>query len=454
VSRSIGIEQAARSAREIASVALKGDSGAREAIVHHLQRTLGNETVALMLTELGGQRGGPRELQRQGGPTASETKVNETVGKGVLGFSPTATLVAENGTKEVLTFQGPQSELEFPAQLDPGPSLQARLQGRVIFEVPMAWEYGSTAGEHSQGSAFVRAAVPFTISKQKDDAPQTKEAKKKQDETDDPSKVALHWQEARVVEQNSQGKGASLTGAPVQKDETDQGGSVTITPALQFQEQLALAESAQVDVTPPLPTPLTVILKLLGIDPKISLQAQKQKAINETDSLAKSFTARIKTKPSPPPPADKTEHDLFIVKPFGVDSDNVDDKHEGDITKWYLNDPDGPGNVSEAARASIEAGKTVVHVTGHASDTNNFPHNRKLAKRRAEHVQQILSDLAGSEAKFNVKSLGKAKVPEKFKKKEEETERRVEIELEASVPSATTKAASLEEDSSTSAEES
>jgi hypothetical protein len=80
VSRSIGIQQAARSAREIASVALKGDSGAREAIVHHLQRTLGNETVALMLTELGGQRGGPRELQRQGGPTASETKVNETVG--------------------------------------------------------------------------------------------------------------------------------------------------------------------------------------------------------------------------------------------------------------------------------------------------------------------------------------------------------------------------------------
>src|SRR5207249_3191990 len=69
-------------------------------------------------------------------------------------------------------------------------------------------------------TGFVRAETPFRIGFSTDTSPRTEKQRKKdvQGEGNDPSKLAITFQQARFTDMRAQGGGATLTGAPVTTD--------------------------------------------------------------------------------------------------------------------------------------------------------------------------------------------------------------------------------------------
>jgi outer membrane protein OmpA-like peptidoglycan-associated protein len=110
------------------------------------------------------------------------------------------------------------------------------------------------------------------------------------------------------------------------------------------------------------------------------------------------------------------------------------------LSEWYVGEKEfqGPEGttpaISSGARELIEAGQVEIRVTGHASATGSFAHNRNLSHRRADQVANILKDLAGSDVKVNQRALGRAKTRTKpGEPREDPKERRVQIEYHADV---------------------
>src|SRR5262249_52762095 len=105
----------------------------------------------------------------------------------------------------------------------------ATQDGEVIFYVPVAWNFPPAGNRPKDaplvGTALAHVRVPFSVGADKDK----------------PDQLAMTWQSARTVAMNSEGGGAVLTGAPVTTDPIPNGGAATITPTVQFQEQLSHA---------------------------------------------------------------------------------------------------------------------------------------------------------------------------------------------------------------------
>ena len=64
------------------------------------------------------------------------------------------------------------------------------------------------------------------------------------------------------------------------------------------------------------------------------------------------------------------------------------------------------GSPSGCARRS--RGARPVNLLAKASRTGTNEHNRQLAHRRAKHVEDILVDLASSDAKFHTQAIGRS----------------------------------------------
>ena len=391
-----------------------------------LQHAAGNAAVAQLL------QSGMTTVQRDA------EAINVPIADGAMGFSPKARLFV--GGKQAVPDVAFTSDapLPFASFQDASGNLANRTLGSVQFDVPVSWSFppGGNRPEATplKGHGFVRADVPFILSFTANPTPKEEKQRKKDlaGEGNDPSVLSFTFQQARYPELFSTGGGANLVGAPVTTDSALEGGAVTITPTIQFQEQLSHATQDQTSVSgtsaaTPAGLPTVTIGEATG--------TQDQSQVNVTDTLTKSFTALLKLdQPKPPPVA--TEFGLDDVG-FAVDSDSI--VNEEQITNWYQGevggtDVNGAGisvAVSDAARAAIESGKAKINLLGKASATASYAHNRKLAHRRVDKVKDILSDLAGSEAQFHTQAIGRSKAKKKGEAKEE---RVVEIRFQVDVP--------------------
>jgi OmpA family len=300
------------------------------------------------------------------------------------------------------------------------------------------------ASQDAKGEAHVTVVAPFNVqhaaydkplsgsAKQRNQSEQQGEAAPGGPMRSDRSKISVVWGQPRTTEMSSVGKGGQLLGAQPQTDSSDDGGSVTISPQLQMQSQVAEAAQGSTSTS----------AGVLGFGSQSQTSAQFQQQMNDTQSMTRSFTADVKV---PPPetlaPKTKFEGVSGAVGPFGVDSDRLPSNAEENISEWYLGEkafegPDGTQPaISSGARELIEAGQVEMRVTGHASATASFAHNRDLSRRRADKVTSILKDLGGSGIKINQRALGKAKTRTKpGAPKEDAAERRVQIEFQADVP--------------------
>lgn len=106
---------------------------------------------------------------------------------------------------------------------------------------------------------------------------------------------------------------------------------------------------------------------------------------------------------------------------FDVNSDTIEEGGERHIVGWYRGLP-------ADARQSIEDGNSTITLSGHASTTQPGPANRELSRRRAQRVQQILQDIAGSNARFRVHAYGEYRAGT-LDDVEDHDERRVNIDV-------------------------
>ncbi|HEX8967931.1 MAG TPA: hypothetical protein VF937_08635, partial [Chloroflexota bacterium] len=349
-----------------------------------------------------------------GAPGASG--LTEQVGthgsSGSFTFNPVEAHLKYPGKTEVqaLKFNDKDVDLPFGQELQPeqDPAFNARGSGRgaVEWTIKMSWDFGrrlsEAAGEGLAGStslggapfvsgmkkavgeAFVSVVVPFNVQHAAFDKPlsgsdRQRTQAEQQSQTPggpmraDRNKITIQWGQPRTTEMSSDGKGANLTGAPVVTDTSDDGGSVTISPQLQIQSQLAAAAQGTTAASP------------LGL-PTASGQYQEQ--MSDTQALTRSFTANVKV---PPPqtlaPKMQFEGASATVGPFSVDSDKLAGDAEENMSEWYLGEraftgPDGVEAVaiSQAARDLIESGQVELRITGHASATGSFAHNRDLSR--------------------------------------------------------------------------
>jgi outer membrane protein OmpA-like peptidoglycan-associated protein len=317
---------------------------------------------------------------------ASADRIQILVSNGRITLNPTATL-AFGSHQEVLEYSS-AGALTFQ-QLMPG----ATDQGQVVFQVPVTWTFPPAGNRPADaplvGTGVAHVQVPFSVGPDKDK----------------PDQSAITWQSPRTIEMNSVGGGATLTGAPVTTDPTSNGGAVTITPTVQFQEQLAHA-TTHGSVTMSHATTATVSAGFLGtggsmaqteqVTHDLHAGSQDQTQVTVSDSFSMSFTANVVlAKPVPVP----TTASLKVL--FAINSDSTAGGEEEKITQWYQ-------GLDKTVRDSIEAGKTRIALLGKASATGSFEHNRKLAERRVEHVKAILADLAGSDAKLHTQATGRS----------------------------------------------
>jgi hypothetical protein len=111
-------------------------------------------------------------------------------------------------------------------------------------------------------------------------------------------------------------------------------------------------------------------------------------------------------------------HDVYFSPPG---SHKLDDDTIRDIHHWY-------GLHNNDSRLAIERGLKPISLHGYASTTDSVAKNQELARKRMEAVQQVLRDLAGSQAQFQTFAHGEleAKTADNV---ESEEERRVRIEI-------------------------
>jgi outer membrane protein OmpA-like peptidoglycan-associated protein len=287
--------------------------------------------------------------------------------------------------------------------------------GQVEFTINVTWQFptmGERAGAATMGmggKGLAHFAVPFSIN------------------SDKPEQPSIAWQSPRTIAMTSEGGGATLTVAsPPGADTTTDGGAATLTPTVQFQEQVALADTTAgntVGGSAGFPS-ITIPIPFIGglkIDPSAQVthdtggghQEQTQAAI--TDSFTRSFTARVVL----PAGADASKAPPLVVL-FAVDSDATA-ADEQVITDWWK-------GLDKKLRTAIERGKTPINLLAKASATGSLEHNRKLAHGRADKVKEILADLAGDHATFNVQVPGKADAKAKG---EDQSERVVEVTVGA-----------------------
>jgi len=464
-------EPKARRASHVEPVAAETERGRADFLgtagIMQLQRTAGNSAVAAMLSRVS------RFVEPIGGQQPGSGGTFDWDVEAKLQYP------GQNGI-DAIKFGKDNPEQPFGQVLVPeqDPQFASRGSGRgqVTWNLTMKWDFGARlsqaalagsaipttagflpvptpnlaglpevglgAGQLAKGEAHVTVVAPFNVQHAAFDKPLGgSEKQRNQSEQNtapggpmrsDRSKISVVWGQPRTTEMSSAGKGGQLLGAQPQTDSSDDGGSVTISPQLQMQSQVA--EAAQ--------GATTTAAGILGVGSQSQTAAQFQQQMNDTQSMTRSFTADVKV---PPPetlaPKTKFEGASGAVGPFGVDSDRLPSNAEENISEWYLGEKafEGPEGtqpaISKGARELIEAGQVELRVTGHASATASFAHNRDLSRRRAEKVTSILKDLAGSDIKVNQRALGKAKTRTKpGAPKEDAAERRVQIEYQADVP--------------------
>ncbi|GAA1434479.1 hypothetical protein GCM10009616_29020 [Microlunatus lacustris] len=104
--------------------------------------------------------------------------------------------------------------------------------------------------------------------------------------------------------------------------------------------------------------------------------------------------------PAPPPPPAPPTPTLHLREiSFRPSRASITEAGERDLIAWYDSLPAG-------AKTEIEAGRLQIMLEGHASTTQPGPANRLLSRRRAEKAREILADIAGSDARFNLRALG------------------------------------------------
>ena len=328
-----------------------------------------------------GQQAAPQTV------AATTDRIQIPTNNGRISLNPTAALVF-GSHEEVLEYSS-AGALSFK-ELVPG----ATQEGEVTFHVPVRWHFPSSGNRPGDaplaGTGLAHVRVPFSVGPDKDK----------------PDQLVITWQGARTIAMNSEGGGVTLSGAPVTTDATPNGGAATITPNLQFQEQLAHA-TTHGSVTMSHSTTATFSAGFLGtggslaqaeqVTHDLSPGHQDQSQVSVTDSFSMSFTANVVVaKPEPL----QTTAQLEVL--FAVNSDSTANGGEEEkITKWYQ-------TLDKRVRDSIESGKTKINLLGKASATGSFEHNRKLAERRLGHVKDILQDLAGSDAAFHTQALGRS----------------------------------------------
>jgi outer membrane protein OmpA-like peptidoglycan-associated protein len=294
-------------------------------------------------------------------------------------MNPSATLVfGSQGEKLEFSSNNPQSFQELV--------IGATQQGEVVFYIPVRWNFPTTGNRPREallvGSGLAHITVPFSVGPDKDK----------------PEQLVITWRNARTLGLSSDGAGAALVQAPVTTDVTPTGGSATITPTLQFQEQLSHAVTTAGNTLSIGGGPTTPIFsETVTATTDVGGGHQEQSQVNVTDSFSMSFTANLVL-----PKPQEVDTSATLTVRFRVDSDATASSGEEDkITKWYQ-------GLDKKVRASIEGGKTRIDLLGKASATGSTEHNRQLAHRRVQHVQDILADLAGSDAKFHTQAIGRS----------------------------------------------
>lgn len=370
--------------------------------IETLQRLAGNGAVARLIEE-------PKvTVQPQGGVPATSGPP-PALGKGAANIAaPTAVLKFPDGPDRTALFGPGETEKEFAPEL-PGSSAEPlSREGSVHFGFSMHWLFqdmheaavgkvpivGATSPNKPvrlQGSAQVEVTVPLIL------------------KTDPKAPAGLTLLQGRYGRLASQGTGGLLAGAPVTNDNTPDGGAVTVTPSLQFQEQIAQAEQVGYSISTTTPsTPFGIETWSFGG----AVADQEQLAVNVNETFSRSYTVRVRFGKQATVPKESS----FARTHFHVDSDTLENEEK--LGQWYLGQSDDKGagedkgpDLSDSARCMIESGNAPIHITGYASATGSFSHNQKLARKRANKVKELINDLAGEGggAKVVTKALGKYK---------------------------------------------
>jgi hypothetical protein len=257
--------------------------------------------------------------------------------------------------------------------------------GTVRLNLSACWKF---RGDNT-GTALLVSEVPFRI---------LPASAKGSDDTIVKNKAP------RIVTQTTAGVGAALDSAPQLLADTDDTGlSLTASPRITFQEQIA----KQIGAT-------------IGIG---SLQFQTQTA--QTVAYGTSCTVDLSVNPAPPPPSPKTYDCQECFGPFVVASDRF--IHEDDslqkIHDWYFGlDPN--------VRQDLEQGQGLLKLTGRASTTGTKAFDLSLAEKRAKRVARVIADFAGSNAHLNSFALGAFAAQTQG---EVASERRVDVEASGHV---------------------
>jgi hypothetical protein len=320
-------------------------------------------------------------------------------GGGHIIVSPTAILTFGKHQEDVV-FTSPTCTLPFQP-LVPGDATE----GQVEFKVPVSWKFppiqerGGEAAMKLDGSGLAQYKVPFTVN------------------TDKPDQPAVVWGNATPVNMDAGGGGATFAvpSPAVVTNTTADGGTANFSPSIQFQVQVALADTTAGD-TISVSEGFSIAIFSANVQGTHDVGGGHQEQLQGSFTKLKtfSFTAQVAlTKPKAPDPLPKAPP---LVVLFDVNSDKTT-ADEGVIRAWYR-------GLDKKLRNSIEAGKTPINLLGKASATGSEEYNRKLAESRAKKVAEILKDRASDQAKIITQVIGNADARSKV---EDQSERVVEV---------------------------
>lgn len=248
--------------------------------------------------------------------------------------------------------------------------------GLVRMYVHMGWFKNIWSGNQT-GSAEAMVEAPFKVS------PEGK----------------IEWQGTRAIG-SSLGSGASLV-VPVPA--ATAGDTVTVTPTINGMGTVGDTSTSTINISPG------------GLG---GSKAEGRTLTSPQGGVAsRAYSIKLKVEP---PDAPTILQSVEEVK-FAPASSKIAEGGERNIVSFYKGLP-------AHVQKSIEAGTLEVRLEGHASTTQPGPANRVLSRERAQKVQEILRDIAGSNAKFVLYALGEyfAGTPDQV---EDELERRVDISL-------------------------
>lgn len=280
----------------------------------------------------------------------------------------------------------------FPGSSSTSFTLSPGMQGTIRVVVNMGWFQDNAVFNYS-GSAYSGTDVPFTVTAQGD----------------------LQLQQA-IPSATSHGDAAELvTPVSVATGNSPTGGYIIVSPIIRSEGAVTATSGIDVGASS-------------GVDVGGSFGAEE--TTSRTQAWQRSFTVNLIV-PRPQTPTPQTI--MYATQAhFAVRSDRVEIGTEEHIVRWYMSLP-------EDVKSSVRAGSTPIVLEGRASTTQPAPANRELSRRRAERVQQILRDIAGSQAQFQLSALGEyqARTADEV---EELTERRVEISITIQRPGTNTPA--------------